>query len=334
MNQTNYKHQVAPIGKLQPDKNQPRSYFDEETLEAMAVSIKNEGVINAIEVDKNFIIITGEQRWRAAQLAGLKEVPVKVLEAISEKERFIRQMQENLSRNTMGPMETAKGFDKIRGKWLASTTAALARDKFHKGNRYQKGIKELHEIFGLPETTIITYLNLLEEKDPEMVKALKNPKFQMSKVGTINSAPKKYQKKLRHIAATQVDLPRDTVRHMAAALSRAERYGEVEKATELLNQNFEGMRTLEALRKINKIVPDEESRLREPADTVKFISGKVIEFMDLLDEHPLESFDEVHRSFTVRDLNFLGFYLQNYLQGKDMKNMKITKTKLIGQSKG
>lgn len=334
MNQTNYKHQVAPIGKLRPDENQPRSYFDEETLEAMAISIRNEGVINAIEVDKNFVIITGEQRWRAAKLAGLKEVPVKVLGALSEKERFVRQMQENLSRNTMGPIETAKGFDKIRGKWLTSTTAALARDKFHKGNRYQKGIKDLHEIFGIPETTISMYLDLLEEKDPAMVKALKNPKFQMSKVATVNSSPKKYQKKLRHIVATQIDLPRDTVRHMAAALGRAEKYGEVEKATELLNQNFEGMRTLEALGKINKIVPDEESRFKEPADAVKLISGKVIEFMELLEEHPLESFDNFHRPLTIRDLNSLGFYLQNYLQGKKWEDMKITKTKLIGQSKG
>lgn len=320
-------YQIVPIVKLQPDPSQPRSYFDDETLETMAVSIKNEGVINAIEVDKDFIIITGEQRWRAAKIAGLKEVPVKVLEKLSEKERFIRQMQENLSRNTMVPMETAKGFDKIRERWLASSAAELARDKFHKGDRYQTGVKELHEIFGIPENTISVCLSLLKEKDPEMVKALKNPKFQMSKVATIKEAPKKYQKKLRHIVATQIDLPRDTVRHMAAALGRAEKYGELEKATELLNQNFEGMHTLEALGKINRIVPDEESRFKEPADAVKLISAKVIEFMDLLEEHPLESFDEFHRSLTMRDLTALGFYLQNYLKGKKGEDMVLAKPK-------
>ena len=78
------KYISIPIDKIRPDKNQPRKSFDEDALKGMAVSIKNEGVINAIEIDEKFIIITGEQRWRAAKIAGLKEVPVKIIENITE----------------------------------------------------------------------------------------------------------------------------------------------------------------------------------------------------------------------------------------------------------
>lgn len=323
MNPQNY--QTAPIGKLQPDPNQLRTCFDDEVIGKMAISIKNEGVINAIEVDKDFVIITGELRLRAAKIAGLKEVPVKIIEKITTKDRLIRQMHENTHQNTMAPFDTARGLDKIR-----KLICPAAEQKAKRGQRQGEtwGITELARLFGKKKSYYSEMLSLLGETG-ELREALKDPSFQRTKIASIHEAPKKYQKKLRHVVATQRNIPRDTVRHLVEALRRADKYEEVEKATELLNQNFEGMQILEALGKINKIVPDEESRCKEPADAVKLISGKVIEFIELLEEHPLDSFDPVHRTLTVRDITALGFYLQNYLQGKDMKNMKITKTKLI-----
>ncbi len=83
------------LSKIKPDKNQPRQTIDEEHIKEISQSIVTEGVINAIEIDENNVIITGEQRWRAAKLAGLKEVPCKILK-ITPELRFRRQVIENL----------------------------------------------------------------------------------------------------------------------------------------------------------------------------------------------------------------------------------------------
>ena len=317
-------YQLVPIGKISPDKNQPRQYFDEESLKDMAVSIKNEGIINPIEVDENFVIITGERRWRASKLAGLKEIPVRILAGLSPDKRFIRQVQENLHQNTMSAWDTALALDKVRNILCSPGEHQL------KAGQDTWGVTQLAHLFGKEKSYYSEVLGLLEETG-EMREALKDPAFQRTKLRQITkSTPEKYHKGLRHIVATQKKISRDTVRHLAAALSRADKYGEHDKAKKLLAENFEGMSTLVALSKINKFVPDEESRVKEPGDAVKFISEKVIDFMELLEEHPLTSFDDVHRTLTIRDLTALGFYLQNYLQGKSGKDMVLVKkTKMI-----
>jgi ParB/RepB/Spo0J family partition protein len=321
-------YQVVPIDKLRPDPKQPRRHIDEDSIKGMSVSIKSEGVINPIEVDENFIIVTGERRWRSSKLAGLKEVPIKIIPGLSAHDRFIRQVQENIHQNTMAPLDTAEALDKIR-KWLPTSTVEVARDEFHKGARYQKGVTELHKLLGIPESTISESLDLLGEPE-EMKKALRVPGFQMTKVKELKKAPKKYREKLRDLVSSQRSIPRDTVRHIATALNRAEKYDEKESAEQLLNENFEGLHSFEALTKINKIVKDEASRIKEPADAVRIISEKAIELMELLEEHPLESLDPVHRDLTIKDLNALGFYLGGYLQGKDMKDMRIKGPEIIG----
>lgn len=312
------EYQIVAIGKLRPDPDQPRRHIDLEALKEMATSIKNEGVVNAIEVDADFIIVTGERRWRASKIAGLKEVPVKILDKITAHGRFIRQVQENIHQNTMAPLDTAEALDKIR-KWIvANPTAQLARDEFHGAEHFQKGVKELEELLGIPKSTISRYLALLGVS-AELREALKTPKFQMSKIDTIKEAPEKYQKKLGHVVATQTSIPRDTVRHIATALRRADKYEEDGNAEQLLGENFEGLSVVGAIGKINKIVPDEMSRIKEPADIVKFTAEKAMELMDILEDHPLAGLDDFHRPLQARKLTALGFYLQNYLQGKDTK---------------
>ena|SRR3989344_6903003 len=320
------KYQTVPIGKLKPDPNQPRKHIDEEALKALAVSIKNEGIINPIEVDESFGIITGEQRWRAAKIAGLKEVPVKVIGKLSAKGQFIHQMQENIHQNTMAPLDMAEALERIR-KTVVNPAVGVkqGRGGFRHGTR---GIKELHDLLGIPEQTISDYLFLLSETG-EMKKALQTPGFQTSKVREITKAPEKYQEKLRHVVATQKSIPRDTVGQMALALRRADRYGETDKADKLLNENFEGLGTIQTLNKINKIVPDEESRTKGPADALRSVSEKFIEIMELLDERPLYGFDDFHRPLLVGDINRFGAYLGEYLKGRNTETLKVTEAKTI-----
>ena len=322
------KYISIPIDKIRPDKNQPRKSFDEDALKGMAVSIKNEGVINAIEIDEKFIIITGEQRWRAAKIAGLKEVPVKIIENITEQNRFIRQMQENLHQNTMSALDTANAFEKVR-KWVSKPAAGFDRDEKHQGEYFQKGTKELAKLFGISEETIRQYRNLLGYEG-ETKKALSDPNFSRTKLDELKKTPGKYQKEFEHVIATQKKLPRDTVRNIATALRRAERYDEDDEARELLKQDFEELSTVEALSKINKIVPDDASRFKEPADAAKSISEKIIELMELLDKHPLDTLNGFSKPAVMKDLNNLGYFITKYFKGTEkIEGKAITDKKLL-----
>jgi ParB-like chromosome segregation protein Spo0J len=323
------EHKIVNLNLIKPDPKQPRKFIDEKSIEELAISIKNEGLINSIEVDPSYVIITGERRWRAAKKAGLKEIPVKILTGITPNERFIRQVQENVHQNTMTPLDTAEALEKIR-EIVASSAAELARDKFHVTENFQKGIKEVHDLLGIPENTISEFLLLLGIEGP-LKKALRTRGFQWTKILEIKRAPKKYQKKLSEVVATQLKMPRDIVRHIASALNRADRYQEDDNAKKLLEQDFNNLSTVSALDKINKIVPNEESRVKEPADAVRFISEKIIELVDLFEDHPLESFDGFHRPLVIGDINRLGLYLSLYLKGKEKE--KIGKVKLLDNQK-
>ena len=104
---------VLPIGKVEPRQEQPRNYFDEEALQALADSIATHGIIQPITVrplpNGQYQIIAGERRWRASRLAGLSEVPVRVLEA-DDRTTAELALVENLQREDLNPMEEAKGY--------------------------------------------------------------------------------------------------------------------------------------------------------------------------------------------------------------------------------
>ena len=105
--------QMLPISKVEPREDQPRVTFDEIALEELADSLKTHGMIQPItarKLDSGFFqIIAGERRWRAARLAGLSEVPVRVMEADDRKATELA-LVENLQREDLNPIEEARGF--------------------------------------------------------------------------------------------------------------------------------------------------------------------------------------------------------------------------------
>lgn len=107
---------TLPIQKLEPNRNQPRQNFDEVYLQELADSISEHGLIQPIAVrpmDGGYYqIIAGERRWRASRLAGLKEVPVNILEA-DDKTAAQLTLIENLQRQDLGPMEEARGYEAL-----------------------------------------------------------------------------------------------------------------------------------------------------------------------------------------------------------------------------
>ena len=104
---------TLPISKVEPRLEQPREHFDEEALAALADSIEQYGLIQPITVRKldtgYYQIIAGERRWRASRLAGLTEVPVRVIEADDRRTAELA-LVENLQREDLNPIEEAKGF--------------------------------------------------------------------------------------------------------------------------------------------------------------------------------------------------------------------------------
>ena len=108
--------QTARIEELHPTEGQPRSVFNQERLEELAQSIRELGVLEPILVRKRaaggFHIIAGERRWRASQKAGLHEVPIWVRE-LSDDVAFEAALVENLQREDLNPIETARAFQRL-----------------------------------------------------------------------------------------------------------------------------------------------------------------------------------------------------------------------------
>ena len=107
---------IVNITSLQPNKEQPRRKFDANELEGLANSLKSNGMLHPIIVRKktneNFEIIAGERRWRAAQIAGIHEVPIIIKEA-SDKEIVQLALIENIQRQNLNPVEEARAFKKL-----------------------------------------------------------------------------------------------------------------------------------------------------------------------------------------------------------------------------
>lgn len=104
------------LDQIEPNRQQPRKYFDETALEELAVSLKTYGMIQPIVVKKNgeyYEIIAGERRWRAAKIAGMEKVPV-VVKKWEDAEAFEAALVENLQREDLNPMEEAESYLRLQ----------------------------------------------------------------------------------------------------------------------------------------------------------------------------------------------------------------------------
>ncbi|WP_294949869.1 ParB/RepB/Spo0J family partition protein [Sulfurivirga sp.] len=107
--------ETLPVDQLQPGRYQPRRQFDQLALDTLADSIRTQGVVQPIvvrPVETGYEIIAGERRWRAAQQAGLKEVPVIVRQA-DDQQTLALALIENLQREDLNPIEQAQGLARL-----------------------------------------------------------------------------------------------------------------------------------------------------------------------------------------------------------------------------
>lgn len=122
------------IDAITPDPQQPRHTFHDDTLTELAESIKQDGVIQPIEVTQvrsgQYMIVHGERRWRAAQIAGLETIPAVVRRrSYDEVTRFVRQLVENIQREDLNDVDRAYGMMHLRDLMQVELDAEIAEGK-------------------------------------------------------------------------------------------------------------------------------------------------------------------------------------------------------------
>jgi ParB family chromosome partitioning protein len=158
------------LDAIAPDPDQPRKHSDPATLADLAESIRQQGVIQPIEVEPapdgpgRFIIVHGERRWRAAQMAGLETIPAIIRPSrLDRATRLIRQLIENLQREDLNDMDRAAGLVSLR-ELLQSAQDAEAAAQGGKGARVTW--EEVGERVGLTKGRISQLLGLLALPEP------------------------------------------------------------------------------------------------------------------------------------------------------------------------
>lgn len=138
---------MIPIDRIVEDSGQPRTQTDEETLQELAASIRQHGILNPITVMPlhnvgMYRIVTGERRWRAARMAGLSQVPC-IIRELDEEQVRVQQLIENMQREDLAPLDRARGI-------LALQEATGL------------GVRDVAAMLGLSERMVRNLLDLLD----------------------------------------------------------------------------------------------------------------------------------------------------------------------------
>jgi len=142
---------MVPIELVHPGRFQPRHNFDETQLEALADSIRTNGILQPILVRRHpqtpnsFEIVAGERRWRAAQIARLHEVPV-IIREIADGEALELALVENVQRQDLSPLEEAEGYRRLIEEFK-NTQEDLAR----RVGKSRSHVANALRLLGLPE---------------------------------------------------------------------------------------------------------------------------------------------------------------------------------------
>lgn len=160
-NDMNHEVKMVMVQHIRPGRFQPRKYFDEQALSELAQSIQSQGLLQPIAVrqfGKEYEIVAGERRWRAAQKAGLQQVPVVVCQMTDESAQALGLI-ENIQRENLNPIEEAEAFYRLIEE------LGLTHD-------------EVAERVGKSRSSITNFIRLLKlEKDVQQ--ALINKKIEM-----------------------------------------------------------------------------------------------------------------------------------------------------------
>ena len=208
--------QMLKINQVEPNREQPRKHFEEDALLELADSIKQYGVLQPLLVRKRkdyYEIIAGERRWRAAKLAGVKEVPV-IIKEYTEQQSVEIALIENIQRENLNPIEEAMAFkklltefnlkqDEVAERVSKSRTAVTNSMRLLKlGEKVQQMIIDdmittghARALLAIDdeEQQYLLATKIFDEKlsvreTEKLIKSLKNPKKQVKVVKTVENA--------------------------------------------------------------------------------------------------------------------------------------------------
>jgi ParB/RepB/Spo0J family partition protein len=171
---------VIPVERIESNPEQPRLAFNEETLQELAASIREHGVLQPILVrplDENrFQLIAGERRWRASQIAGLATIPA-LVEDIDDDTALEISIIENLQREDISPLDEAAMYDRMirdHGYSIRRLADKLGKDKGYLENRLRlaDAPDEIRQLVSLRKDTLSHAYELMKVQDPKKRKRL------------------------------------------------------------------------------------------------------------------------------------------------------------------
>ena len=142
---------LVPVERLYPGRYQPRHSIDEELIEELAQSVRENGIIQPLLVRRHpeqkdaFEIISGERRWRAAQMAKVHEVPV-IIRDLNDQKSLEMGLVENLQRQDLSPLEEADGYQRLMDEF-SHTQEVLAKTV----GKSRSHVANMIRLLGLPE---------------------------------------------------------------------------------------------------------------------------------------------------------------------------------------
>ncbi len=166
-------HHIA-VERISSNPNQPRQTFDTDTLQDLAASIREHGILQPVLVrpraDGSFQLIAGERRWRAARIAGLREIPA-IVEAFDDEAALEIAIIENLQREDISPLEEAEMFERMttqHGYSLRKLAQKLGKDKGYVENRLRlaDAPPEVRELVATRSDTLSAAYELMKVSDP------------------------------------------------------------------------------------------------------------------------------------------------------------------------
>lgn len=164
----------VPLDRIDPNPDQPRLTFDEDSLQELAASITEHGVLQPILVrpgtEGRFQLIAGERRWRSAQIAGLRQIPA-LVEDIDDETALEIAIIENLQREDLSPLDEALMYERMtteHGYSLRKLAQKLGKDKGYIENRLRlaDAPSEIKQLVSLRKDTLSHAYELLKVEDP------------------------------------------------------------------------------------------------------------------------------------------------------------------------
>jgi len=175
------------ISEIKPDPNQPRKTFDEDKLKESSETFKTQGTISPIEIDDKNMIVTGELRWRACKLAGIKTIPVKILKKITKEQRLERQLVENFSRQDMRLVDSIDAVKRL--------IKSPEYKRLYSGHG-DKGISKIAKRLGVSPYWLGQNIKFDREAPKELKKAVAEKKMTISQATEIMKLPEQEDREI------------------------------------------------------------------------------------------------------------------------------------------